>query len=101
CRIYFEGRRQEKGPPVCSHRTGGVRNFRRHPRCCHPASAWLVEVEDQPGRGFHLRFDMERNCGPMKPLAGTLVVLFLLCPLALAQQARGTSLSPNLFGSIA
>ena len=31
--------------------------------------AMLVEIHGQPGRGFHLRLDMERNCGLMKASA--------------------------------
>ena len=37
----------------------------------------------------------------MKALAGSLILLFVLsAEIALAQQTRGTSLSPNLFGSV-
>jgi outer membrane protein TolC len=42
---------------------------------------------------------MERNCRGMKVLVGLLVSLFV-CETVLAQQSRGTNLSPNFFGSV-
>src|SRR2546427_2920244 len=42
---------------------------------------------------------MERNCGPMKALAGSFILLFaFFCEFGHAQQ-RGSNFSPNLFGS--
>src|SRR5437016_11686055 len=44
---------------------------------------------------------MERNCGPMKALAGSVILLIVLSSgAAQAQQTRGANLSPNLFGSV-
>src|SRR5215469_15693364 len=43
---------------------------------------------------------MERNCGFMKALAGSVILLLFCWQFAVAQQSRGTTLSPNLFGSV-
>src|SRR5437879_4237323 len=61
----------------------------------------MDKIQNQPRRGVHFRFDMERNCGPMKVLAGSLILLFVFfAGTAQAQQTRGGNVSPTLFGSV-
>src|SRR5262249_8017508 len=43
---------------------------------------------------------MERNCGRMKVIGHSVVILLFSTQIATAQQLRGTTLSPNLFGSV-
>src|SRR5262245_17298238 len=43
---------------------------------------------------------MERNCGLMKSLCSSVLLILVFCQFATAQQRRGVNLSPNLFGSV-
>src|SRR6266850_1120211 len=61
----------------------------------------MVENQNYSGCGFHFRFDMERNCGSMKALLCSPILLFVfVSSFAEAQQRRGENLPATLSGSV-